>query len=93
MTATIEDAILGPDQTGEAMLLLMAKPLSKYREEHYMTVREFAKFLGIAQDTYFRIINGETRAHPTTIRRIADKLHVHPSDIKEFVVSSDDADK
>jgi DNA-binding Xre family transcriptional regulator len=69
-------------------MFAMARPLNTYREDRYMTVREFADFLGISLHTFYKIIRGE---HPrfTTMRRIAEKLDVHPSDITEFVRKPD----
>lgn len=83
MTTLFEPAILGTTPTGE-VVLFMAKPLDKYREERYMTQREFAALLGITQRTYIGLVKHHRQAHPTTKRRIAEKLGVHPSEITEF---------
>ncbi len=62
----------------------MAKSLRQYREELYLTAPEFADHLGIALDTLYRIQKGE-RPRITTMRKIAEKLGVHPSEITDFV--------
>lgn len=75
MTAEVRDDILA----------LMAKRLAEYRAERYLTIDEFADLIGITPRTLYRIMRGETQPRPTTMRRIAEKLEVHPSDIEEFV--------
>lgn len=67
-----------------AQLIEMPKSLRQHREERYETVDEFAAFLGISLDTLYRIQKGE-RPRYRTMRRIAEKLGVHPSEIREFV--------
>lgn len=76
-------AILAPDPIPGEALLMAAKPLDEYRQDRYETVVEFANFLDIAVHTYYKILRGE-RPRVTTMRRIADKLGVHPSEITEF---------
>ena len=83
MTSMLEPAILCATSTGEGVLP-MAKSLDKYREERYMTQREFAQVLGITQRTYIALVKHGRRAHPTTMRRIAEVLGVAPSEIAEF---------
>ncbi len=63
----------------------MPKPLMKFRDELYMTIDEFALHLGVTPRTLYRITEG-VKPRPTTIRKIAEKLKVHPSEISEFVV-------
>ena len=65
-------------------MIALAKYLNEFREERYMTVDEFVSHLGITIGTFYRIMKGK-RPRPTTMRRIAEKLEVHPSDIEEFV--------
>lgn len=64
---------------------VVSKPLNEYREERYLTVDEFAELLGVTPQTLYRITRGETRPRPTTIRKIAKSLGVHPTEIAEFV--------
>jgi predicted transcriptional regulator len=63
---------------------MAAKPLNQYRETLYLNVDEFAKHVGISLQTYYRILAGE-RPRYTTMRRIAEALGVHPSEIREFL--------
>jgi transcriptional regulator with XRE-family HTH domain len=65
----------------------MVKSLREYREERYETIAEFVAFLEVAADTLYRIQRGE-RPRISTMRKIADKLGVHPGDIEEFVPKS-----
>lgn len=65
-------------------MIAMPKTLNDYREERYMGVTEFVKFLDISLHTFYTSIRGK-RPRPSTMRRIAEKLGVHPSDITEFV--------
>ena len=61
-----------------------AKSLNEYRLEGYMDVTDFVAFLGIATHTYYSALNREG-IRLATMRRIAEKLGVHPSEIAEFV--------
>jgi hypothetical protein len=63
-----------------------AKALNEYRLERYMDVAQFAAFLDIAPHTYYAALNREG-VRLATMRRIAEKLGVHPSEISEFVVA------
>ena len=81
MTVQLEPAILG---TLETTGVAMAKPLNEYREERYLTVDEFADLLGVTPQTLYRIMRG-IKPRPTTIRKIAERLAVHPTEIVEFV--------
>jgi transcriptional regulator with XRE-family HTH domain len=62
-----------------------SKSLEAYREERYLSVAEFAQLLGITAQTYYGIIRGK-RPRWVTMRRVAEKLAVHPSEISEFVL-------
>jgi DNA-directed RNA polymerase specialized sigma54-like protein len=66
-----------------AMAKKKTKSLDDYRRERYETVTEFITFLGIGNHTYYAAMAGLVR--PTTMRRIAEKLGVHPSEISEFL--------
>lgn len=63
---------------------MTAKTLSEYRAERYLTVDEFAELIGVTPQTLYRIARGETHPRPTTIRKIAKSLGVHPTEISEF---------
>jgi transcriptional regulator with XRE-family HTH domain len=67
----------------------MAKSLNRYREDKYMSVQEFVSFLGISVQTFYSIKRGK-RPRLTTMRRIAEKLNVSPTDISEFVLPPED---
>ena len=77
-------AILWASGKGVTVLVMAAKPLNRYRENLYLTVDEFAEYIGVSLRTLYRITSGE-RPRVTTMRRIAEKLGVHPSDITEFL--------
>ena len=64
---------------------IMAKRLEDYRMERYMTVAEFAALLDIAIHTFYSIVKGRRRPRFSTMKKIAQKLEVKPSDIEEFV--------
>jgi hypothetical protein len=64
-----------------------ARPLDDYRRERYMSVTEFIEFLGVGTHTYYAALAGRG-TRPTTMRRIAEKLGVHPSEISEFAPQS-----
>lgn len=61
----------------------MARDLEQYRTDRFMTVKEFAEFLEVAEDTIYRIQRGE-RARFSTMKKIAKKLKVTPHEIAEF---------
>jgi transcriptional regulator with XRE-family HTH domain len=63
---------------------MAAKTLGEYRAERYLTVDEFAELIGVTPQTLYRIARGETHPRPTTIRKIAKSLGVHPTEIAEF---------
>ena len=82
-------------QVRDDILADMAKRLAKYRAERYLSVDEFAALLGLTPRTLYRITKGEkgkppSKPRPSTIRRIAERLGVHPSDIEEFAQEPED---
>lgn len=58
------------------------KPLDEYRRERYLTVDEFVALLGVSLRTYYRMQERQPRI--TTMRHVAEKLGVHPSEVAEF---------
>lgn len=85
-------------EDGELPVGKMSKPksLDVYRIELYMSVAEFAKYVGISIQTYYGITRG-VRPRWSTMRRVAERLGVHPSEIAEFaavgqVDQAEDAD-
>ena len=63
---------------------IMARSLHDYRRERYMTVEELVDFLGISLRTFYNIL-GKKSPRVTTMRRVSERLGLHPSDIEEFV--------
>lgn len=59
------------------------KHLMDYREDLYLTMDEYAKLLDVTVETLYKIKRGH-RPRPNTMRKIAEKLGVHPSEIAEF---------
>ena len=72
-------------------MFAMARLLNEFREERYMSVNEFVGFLDISIHTCYKIMHGE-RPRLTTMRRIAEKLGVHPADVAEFAPKARNAD-
>ena len=75
---------MGKGRGRERTAAMTAKTLGEYRAERYLTVDEFAELIGVTPQTLYRIARGETHPRPTTIRKIAKSLGVHPTDIVEF---------
>jgi hypothetical protein len=67
----------------------MARPLDDYRRERYMSVTEFIDFLDLSPHTYYAALAGRG-TRPSTMRKIAEKLGVHPGDIREFEIRRTD---
>lgn len=64
----------------------MTLTLKEHRQKAYLSVREMAAKAGVGSDTVWRIENGDYKQlRPSTMRRVAEALNVHPSDITEFV--------
>ncbi len=65
----------------------MAMALKEHRARAYLSTRELASKAGVGPDTIWRIEGGDyKRLRPSTMRKIAEALGVHPSDISEFAV-------
>lgn len=64
-------------------LFMPGKSLEDYREEHYMSVSEFAEKLGISPHTYKKIVDGSPVRY-SIMRRVAEALEVKPGEIAEF---------
>lgn len=65
----------------------MVRTLKQHRGACYLSTRELAKKADLSVDTIWRIENGDyQRLRPATMRKIAEVLGVHPSEIAEFVV-------
>jgi len=59
----------------------IGKTLRAKRTERFMTQEEFAKFVGISSDHLGRIERNEHEPHFSTIKKIADRLDVDPSEL------------
>ena len=55
--------------------------LKTLRSEHVLTLRELADEAGVSKDTIWRLENGHSEAHPSTIRKLAKALGVQPRDL------------
>jgi len=59
----------------------IGKTLRAKRTERFMTREELAKFVGISRDHLGRIERNEHEPHFSTIKKIADRLDVDPSEL------------
>ena len=55
--------------------------LKALRSEHVLTLRELAEEAGVSKDTIWRLENGHSEAHPSTIRKLARALGVQPKEL------------
>jgi DNA-binding XRE family transcriptional regulator len=55
--------------------------LRTLRVEHVLTLRELAEGAGVSKDTIWRLENGHSEAHPSTIRKLARALEVQPKEL------------
>jgi DNA-binding XRE family transcriptional regulator len=55
--------------------------LRTLRVEHVLTLRELAEAAGVSKDTIWRLENGHSEAHPSTIRKLAKALGVQPKEL------------
>lgn len=55
--------------------------LRTLRSEHVLTLRELAEEAGVSKDTIWRLENGHSEAHPSTIRKLAKALDVQPKEL------------
>jgi transcriptional regulator with XRE-family HTH domain len=55
--------------------------LKTLRTEHVLTLRELADEAGVSKDTIWRLENGHSEAHPSTIRKLAKAFGVHPKEL------------
>lgn len=55
--------------------------LKTLRSEHVLTLRELADEAGVSKDTIWRLENGHSEAHPSTIRKLAKALGVQPKEL------------
>lgn len=63
----------------------MPMSLKEHRLNSYLTLRDLASKAGVAVRTIWRIENSENKVMQiSTMRKIAEALGVHPSEIAEF---------
>jgi predicted transcriptional regulator len=55
--------------------------LTRLREDEVLSQRDLAKMAGLAQGTVWRLENGFSEAHPSTIRKLAEALGVEPREL------------
>jgi DNA-binding XRE family transcriptional regulator len=55
--------------------------LTRLRKDRVLSQRDLAKMAGLAQGTIWRLENGFSEAHPSTIRKLAEALGVEPRDL------------
>jgi transcriptional regulator with XRE-family HTH domain len=55
--------------------------LRRLREDMVLSQRELARMAGLAQGTIWRLENGFSEAHPSTIRKLAEALGAEPRDL------------
>jgi len=55
--------------------------LRTLRVENVLTLRELAEAAGVSKDTIWRLENGHSEAHPSTIRKLAKTLGVQPKEL------------
>ena len=63
------------------MVVHIGKRVKTYRVQRFMTQEEFAKFVELSRDHLGRIERNEHEPHFATIKKIANKLGVEPSDL------------
>ncbi len=62
-------------------IVYIGKNLREQREKRFMNQEEFAEFVGLSRDHLGRLERNEHEPHLSTIRKIADKLGVEPSEL------------
>jgi transcriptional regulator with XRE-family HTH domain len=60
---------------------VQVEKLARLREDRVLSQRDLARMAGLAQGTVWRIENGFSKVHPSTIRKLAEALGVEPRDL------------
>ena len=55
--------------------------LKELRREKVLSLRELEEKSGVSYNTIWRLENGYSEAHPSTIRKLAKALGVQPKDL------------
>ncbi len=59
----------------------IGKSVRAHRIKRFMSQKEFANFVGLSRDHLGRIERNEHQPHLSTIKKIANKLGVSPSEL------------
>jgi transcriptional regulator with XRE-family HTH domain len=62
-------------------VVYIGKNLRAQREKRFMNQEEFAEFVGLSRDHLGRLERNEHEPHLSTIKKIADKLGIEPSEL------------
>jgi transcriptional regulator with XRE-family HTH domain len=62
-------------------LVYIGKNLKAQREERFMNQEEFAELVGLSKDHLGRLERNEHEPHFSTIKKIADRLRIEPSEL------------
>jgi transcriptional regulator with XRE-family HTH domain len=62
-------------------VVYIGKNLRAQREKRFMNQEEFAEFVGLSRDHLGRLERDEHEPHLSTIKKIADKLGIEPSEL------------
>lgn len=72
----------------QATDIMVTRPLEYYRQERVLTVAEFAKFLGITEQTYRRLLRAPEKARMETRRQVLEALGLSsPHYVRELAPS------
>lgn len=66
--------------------LRLKNRIRHYRLEHGLGQREFARALGVAQNTLRQWENGKCNPNESNLQKIADVLQVEPKDLIYFEI-------
>lgn len=62
-------------------VVYIGKNLRAQREKRFMNQEEFAELVGLSKDHLGRLERNEHEPHFSTIKKIADKLSIEPSEL------------
>src|SRR2546428_4918152 len=73
-----QSSFLHKEHTMQATDIAVTRPLEYYRQERVLTVAEFAKFLGITEQTYRRLLREPQKVRMETRRQVLQALGPSP---------------
>ena len=76
---------MGNRAKGENMLTALPRSLEDIRNLKLRTVEEFARDIGISEQTYRRLLDRDPAVKNTTRRQIAQSLHIAPHLVLELI--------